>query len=831
MGNAIVDNTSQILVVDDEILLASAIEEAINMRDGCSALAVNSAEEALEILETKEFDLVITDIKMPNMDGLTLLERIKGMYPDTEVMMMTAYASIDTAVDALKKGAHDYIRKPLPSLNDLVERVRKALEKRELTLQNKKLQQQLEEQNRQLIQRMNQLRQLGEISKELASSLELDNTLQMIIEKVKETISIEGAALYLCGRRMEESIELHAAYNIDPNVEAVIRQKIVPQLIEKRQGLRLNLKEKINDISHLSLVGVPLIFQEKIIGGLVIHTTQGADQFSDDDFSLLETYADQAAITVENSQLYKEALEQAGKLSIINAVSQSVSGMFEPDQILEAVITQISWIISCDACGLFGLEFTNDQTWEISSFAIDGYPEEDKIPLKPEFTQWLIEKRRPLLVSNVHQDQELAPFYKDSQTHSLLAMLLESKDKLMALFVLEDNARNAFNEEDFMNVQLLANQVSIALENALLFEEINNEKGKIEAILTSTNDLIIVTDRRGKITIINPSAERAFNISGKEVQFDLVKNAIPNDKLQELFEKATTSDTYLSGEITISENGEEKTYYANLSPVKGLSEETIGRVAVMQDITHFKIMDRQKTREIHRQRKEREKVTDILRSYVSHEVVREILADPDKLTLGGERRIITIIFADLCSFTTFAERVPAEKVVSLLNDFFTAMTDIIIEHRGTIDKFMGDCIMAIYGAPVSYEDDVERALQTALHMRRQFKGLKEKWKEDLGIPEFIDISIGINTGEVVVGNVGSSRKMDYTVIGDSVNFASRLEEIAKPRQILISHSTYSALADRLVVTPLSPREIRGKGGLFNIYQLEGFKEDFKNGNE
>jgi len=806
IGDDRVSKAARILVVDDEVTLALALEEALNMQPNYLAQSVNSAEEALDVLQALSFDLMITDIKMPGMDGLALLENVKARYPDMEVIVMTAFASIDTAVTALKKGAYDYLQKPLPNLNDFLEHVRRALEHRVLSLQN---------------------RQMREISKELTASLDLDHILTIILDKLIQITPATGAALFLRTRRNQQKFTLQAAYNSHADAEAQIRDVVLPYVLQNQQLLQICAATPSPlpvRLPYTAFVAVPLLFMQKTIGVLTLHSTAETCTFSNDDLVMIQTHADQAAIAVENAQLYKEALDQAGKLSIINAVSKSVNGMFDPEQILQAIIAQINWIVECTACGIYALKFSSPETWEISAHAARGYPESLQIPLDPVFARWLVKKRRPFLVADAHTDAELFPFFKDSPTRSLLAMPLESKDKLLALFILEDHEPGMFNEEDFGNVQLLANQISIALENAILFEEIQTEKGKVEAILQSTSDLIMVTDHRGNITIINPAAEQAFGVSAAHVHNRYVGDAIPNPKLKKLFEVAIERDAPLTGEISLQENGDEVTYYASLSPVKGLLEETIGRVAVMQDITHFKIMDQQKSQEIRRQKMEKEKVTEILRSYVSHEVAREILENPEKLTLGGARRMITTLFADLRSFTAFSERVPAETVVSLLNDFFTEMTHIIIEQRGTIDKFIGDCIMAIFGAPVSYEDDIERALRTALEMRTRFQNLRNTWKEKLGLPGFVDIAIGINTGEVVVGNVGSARKMDYTVIGDGVNFAARLEELAKPRQILISESTYLPLAERLIVEPLPPQIIRGKEGKFNIYQLVDFKE-------
>ncbi len=192
---------------------------------------------------------------------------------------------------------------------------------------------------------------------------------------------------------------------------------------------------------------------------------------------------------------------------------------------------------------------------------------------------------------------------------------------------------------------------------------------------------------------------------------------------------------------------------------------------------------------------------EILTSYVSDEVSETILQDPDKhLRLGGETRRVTMLFADLRGFTTFSENHQATEVVEALNRFFSEMVSIIFEHKGTLDKFMGDCLMAFYGAPVSYEDDAARAVRTAIDMQRRFRDFSKGFFEN-AIDE-PGLGIGLNTGDVVAGNVGSRKYMDYTVVGHAVNVAKRLEENSTNGQILITSSTRSTLGDEFRTEPV-----------------------------
>lgn len=211
-------------------------------------------------------------------------------------------------------------------------------------------------------------------------------------------------------------------------------------------------------------------------------------------------------------------------------------------------------------------------------------------------------------------------------------------------------------------------------------------------------------------------------------------------------------------------------------------------------------------------------VRQILSRYVAEDVAREILADPNKyLRLGGETRSITVFFADIRGFTSFAEQHTASEVVAVLNRIFTELTEVVFEYRGTFDKYIGDELMAFFGAPVAHEDDTLNALRMALDMLAKFHHLKTQINcLDLCS---LELGIGLHSGEAAVGNVGSERVMSYTVIGDTVNTARRLQEIALPGQVLISEATYRLVEPHVNARRLEPRQLLGKRDPIIIYEL------------
>ncbi len=221
--------------------------------------------------------------------------------------------------------------------------------------------------------------------------------------------------------------------------------------------------------------------------------------------------------------------------------------------------------------------------------------------------------------------------------------------------------------------------------------------------------------------------------------------------------------------------------------------------------------------EIEHHQREEGRVKDLLGRYVSYQVAQQIL-DHGGLTTDGERRQITVLFADIRGFTPFSEALPPEQVVVLLNDFLEAMTEVVFRHDGTLDKFLGDGLMVIFGAPANLKNDVDRALACAAEMQTRFCELKEQWGHLAGAAE-LQLGIGVNTGDAIVGSIGSARRLDYTAIGDVVNTAARLESIAEGGQTLISEATWQRMAEKELARSLGPRQLKGKREAISVFTL------------
>lgn len=222
--------------------------------------------------------------------------------------------------------------------------------------------------------------------------------------------------------------------------------------------------------------------------------------------------------------------------------------------------------------------------------------------------------------------------------------------------------------------------------------------------------------------------------------------------------------------------------------------------------------------------RERKFIKDTFSRYVTSQVAEELLRDPSRVSMGGVKQQVTVLFSDIRGFTAMSERLSPELVVSQLNEYFSAMIDIIFKYEGTLDKFVGDAIMAVFGAPITHEDDAARAVKTALEMQERLVQLNEKWAAEGR--DRISIGVGINTGEAIAGNIGDMRRMEYTVIGFNVNLASRMENLTKKYgiSVIISESTFQLVQDIVDARPLPyPVEIKGATMPMKVYEVVGWK--------
>jgi class 3 adenylate cyclase len=222
-----------------------------------------------------------------------------------------------------------------------------------------------------------------------------------------------------------------------------------------------------------------------------------------------------------------------------------------------------------------------------------------------------------------------------------------------------------------------------------------------------------------------------------------------------------------------------------------------------------------------KQEGEKRAIREAFQHYFSPQIMEAILREPELLKLGGQRREVTILFSDIRSFTGLSEKLPPQQLTRLLHEYFDAMTDEVFATEGIVDKYVGDALMAFWGAPIEQPDQADRAVRTAINMVSRLKQLQGKWRSE-GVPYDLDAGIGINLGVATVGNLGATRRFDYTLIGDAVNAASRIEQLNKEKSshILISETTKKQLTISVPTKDLGDVPIRGREQPIRLYEVE-----------
>jgi adenylate cyclase len=353
-------------------------------------------------------------------------------------------------------------------------------------------------------------------------------------------------------------------------------------------------------------------------------------------------------------------------------------------------------------------------------------------------------------------------------------------------------------------LEALVSQTAIALENSHLFEQVLYMKNYNDSILRTMATGVATLDPDGSVAYVNEAGVRILT-GGKqvaagtplEVLFGVEKNAGLVGSLRDTLGKGEPCTAYdLQFHRDESEPLNVNFHALPLQDSKGKS---LGMIVIADDITR------------------EQRLMSTLCRYVTRQVAEQVMKDRDRLKLGGNRSMVTILFTDIRDFTTISERCTAEEVVSMLNSYFSHMIEPIFSHNGTLDKFIGDAIMAVFGVPMALENDAENAVFAALDMRRALRKFNAERAAQGLTP--IDNGIGITKGEVISGNVGSEQRMDYTVIGDAVNTASRLEGLTKNYdcKILVNEEVYLLVKDKVPCKDLGFTHVKGKAGDVHVY--------------
>lgn len=495
--------------------------------------------------------------------------------------------------------------------------------------------------------------------------------------------------------------------------------------------------------------------------------------------------------------------EEAQLLEVTTALSSELS--LHP--LLVKIMETTTRILDADRSTLFLYDKNKDELW--SQVAQGTEIKEIRLPSRAGIAGSVFLTGHTVNIPEAYADPRFNPAVDKAtgyRTHSILCMPVINHDgQTIGVTQVLNKKGGVFVKKDEQRLKAFSAQASIAIENAKLFDDVLNIKNYNESILHSLSNGVISLDTRNAVIKCNDASLRILNRQRAEIEGHTAEELLSGRnkwvldsirKVVETHEPDLTMDTefQLSSSKEISLN-------MTVVPLLNVKDELIGSMLVFEDITREK------------------RIKGTMARYMTREVAEKLLEGGES-ALGGQRQLASVLFSDIRNFTNFSETIGSpEEVVSMLNEYFSIMVDIIFNYSGILDKYIGDAIMAVFGAPFSTSRDADNAVRTAIDMMRALKNFNLKRAMEGRNP--IHIGIGINTSELVSGNVGSIKRMDYTVIGDGVNLASRLEGLNKQygTGILISHFSREKLADSYLSREVGMIRVKGKDRPVGVHEI------------
>ena len=510
------------------------------------------------------------------------------------------------------------------------------------------------------------------------------------------------------------------------------------------------------------------------------------------------------------------AQEELDDMVALANISQMVNSSLEVDEVLRIAMDTVIRMINAER----GFLMLSDDDNKMSIRTARNWEQESinstESATSRTIIRRVIESGESILTTDAQEDPRFGA--QESiiahNMRSILCVPLKVKNELIGVIYADNRVRTGiFTESSRSVLSTFANQVAIAIENARLFTslrhtlaEVTELKNLMDNIFASIASGVITADVQDQITLCNKAAEA---ILGKNIpsiigqQLDKIVPSLAEDLLPYLATMRETDEPITDLEIrhTIPERGV-LDWRLNLAPLKDADQKTQGVAIVLDDLTERKALEAQR---------------GLFQRMVSPAVIQQL--DPDSLQMEGRRADITILFADIRGFTTFSEKQSPEKLVSVLNRYLAAAADAVLAEEGTVDKFLGDAVMAWYNAPVPQSDHTLRAVRTALAIRSAIEDLYNELPKEA----HLSFGVGIHYGEAVLGLIGTEKKLEYTAIGDSVNTTKRIQENANKNQIMISEEAYSRVKKYIYVDKLESIEVKGKSKPITVYEVLGLR--------
>lgn len=660
---------------------------------------------------------------------------------------------------------------------------------------------------------------VADIANSVSDSLSLDVLFPRLMEVISSTLNADRSSLFL---HDAESGELYSrvmqggaigeirfpsnlgiAGSVFTSGEAEIitsdayDNKRFNQEVDQRTGYRTR-----------NILCVPIRNKYREVIGVTQVLNKRTGEFDVEDQRLLEGMSQQAAAALENARLFEKVERQQQEEAMLLEVVSSIASEIRLGPLLAKILAAATQLLDSDRGALF---LYDPGRHELYSQAADGIDSAQiRFPADAGIAGECFTSGSVINILDAYEDARFNPEIDRRtgyRTRSILCMPVVAKGG-SAIGVMEilNRKAGAFGIADERRLRAFCAEAAVSIQNAQLFEEINAERNYNESILRSMSNAVLTLDAGGVLRKVNESAVRILRRTGPELVGRRLEEIFVgrNDWVAESLKKVRSAgktdltvdtDLFVDGADAVSID-------LTTVPLVSLKDEPIGYMLMMEDITREKRM------------------RNTLSRYMSKAVMDQLLESGDTV-LGGVNREVSVLFSDIRGFTSISERLGAQETVALLNEYFTEMVDIVFSRQGVLDKYMGDMIMAVFGATLHNADDANNAVEVGNNMMAGLRVLNSRLAARGQEP--IQIGVGISTGEVVAGNIGSPKRLEFTVIGSRVNIAHRLEDANKyyGTSVLICNQTYQRMKDRSQAREIDMIRVRGLEMPLAVYEVIG----------
>jgi adenylate cyclase len=508
----------------------------------------------------------------------------------------------------------------------------------------------------------------------------------------------------------------------------------------------------------------------------------------------------------------REALERYQEINLLYSMGETLATCLDVNELPQRVLTEASQVIHARQ----GAVLLYDDTEELVTVVSTGTADKRESTIEEGYA--LAAEVARTGKSQIVNDRDVETGGGERRQSRFLAAPLLSSERCLGVILLANKAQGEmFTASDEKLLSALAWQAAIALENARLFDSVRRQRDELttmksymdnifasiaSGVITINNDDNVVTFNRAAERILRIPAHQAVNQPYRQV-FEFLRYTPLPSLIEDIRQRRSAHETQeISPRL---HHGEQVHLNLNLSPLLGSRGETLGVAIVLDDVSEKRRFERERA---------------LVRRYLPSGLVDWLPHDSDRLR--QERRVITALFADIRGFTTFSEVTPPERVIDVLNDYLTLSEAAVRFNWGIVDKYMGDAILALFNTPLL---DVDQHAWYAIRMAWTLNNAVKAYHEYISAEARLDLGFGINTGIVVVGNLGTEDRMEYTAIGDTVNLARRLQQNAAPGQIVISDETRQKVRDRVQVAPLPAMQVKGRRAFTRAYEVVAIADD------